>query len=421
MAVTRKMRRGWSHICAGASGLAMMIAVQGMALANPEVTAIRFGEGENSTRIVVETSEPVDFQAFTMAEPGPRLVMELPEALWGVANLATGEGAGRGHVSNFRFISGAGGRSRLVFNLTGPSQVSQTLNLEPGESGNYRQVIDIATAEAAVFQASSSEFPTSTSIDQLVAERAHARYDAGQCGQIRVVIDAGHGGRDPGAAASHGGHHESQVNLAAALALRDILLATGRYEVVMTRDSDVFIELEDRIRIAQDADADLFISLHADAVASGSSARGATVYTLADRAVNRARNRALDHSDGFLSNGYAQPVQDLLLDMSLREKRNQSLVFAQDLINRVDGMAPVLDERPRQANFYVLLDSQVPAVLFEMGFLTNRDDAHNLNNARFRQRLMATVAESIDHHFERCHTPNNPTYTATLNRSSAAQ
>ena len=416
MTITKTLKQGRACV----SALAVMLMSPLSAWANPEVKDVRFGDYETRTRIVIETTEPVEFRAFTLSEPGPRLVIELPESLWDVEGLVSGEGAGQGLATNFRFMSASGGRSRLVFNLTGPAQVSETLSLQPGENGHFRQVIDIATVAAETFQANSN-FPQTTDLNQLVAQRAHAQYDTGQCGQIKVVIDPGHGGRDPGAPARFGGMHESGIALAAGIELREILEATGRYDVVMTRDTDVYIELEDRIRIARDADADLFISLRADAVASGSSARGATVYTLADRAVNRARNRAISQGNGFLANGYSEPVQDLLLDMSLREKRNQSLIFAQDLINRVSDVAPILDDDPRQANFYVLLDSQVPAVLFEMGFLTNRDDARNLNNPRFRQRQMTTVAESIDHHFERCHTPANPTYTAALNQRGAAQ
>lgn len=212
-----------------------------------------------------------------------------------------------------------------------------------------------------------------------------------------VVIDAGHGGRDVGAAGATG--YEKDVNLAAALALADQLGRTGRYKVVMTRSSDVYVPLEDRVRVAQRAGADLFISLHSDS-APETTLKGASVYTLSDKASQRAA-RFVSNDDWFMKASLTgdQGVRDILFDLTQRATRNRSAVFAQTLVSSIEGKAPMLRRSHRDAGFMVLLAPDVPAVLLEMGFVNNPEDEARLRDPAARVRLMRAVTDAIDAHF----------------------
>lgn len=385
-----------------------------------EIGAVRFGVHDTHTRIVIETSSPVEFNAFTLAEPAARLVVNLPGASWAVRGLEGGNGQGHGLAGRFRFDPN-GQAARLVFDLEESAVVVRQFALPP-DGGGHRIVVDIEAAPAQTFTASSG-FPTdSVTLTQLVAERAQVNYMPPRCERIRVVIDPGHGGRDPGAPGRFGGASEATLALNAGLALRDLLNSRGRYEVIMTRDRDVFLELDERIRVAQRAEADLFISLHADAAPNGNtSARGAAVYTLSDAGTTRARSRAMRDGEWIVtSETRTAEVNALLLDMSLREKRNQSLTFAESILSNASTVTPLFRREPLERGFWVLLDSQIPAVLFEMGFMTNPEDSRNLNNAAYMQRLMETVASSIDDYFESCGTAGTLRTAAASQQSGSA-
>ena len=211
------------------------------------------------------------------------------------------------------------------------------------------------------------------------------------------MIDAGHGGKDPGSLGANG--YEKDINLAAALTLADQLGKTGRYKVVLTRSTDVYIPLEDRVRVAQRAGADLFISLHSD---SGPEAdlKGASVYTLSDKGTARsARFVAQDNWLMKASLSGDQGVRDILFDLTQRATRNRSAVFAQTLVSNIEGKAPMLRRSHRDAGFMVLLAPDVPAVLLEMGFVSTPDDEARLRDPAARARLMSAVARAIDTHF----------------------
>ena len=212
-----------------------------------------------------------------------------------------------------------------------------------------------------------------------------------------MVIDAGHGGHDPGALG--GKSHEKDVTLAAARALKARLERTGRFKVVMTRDSDVYIPLETRVKIARSANADLFISLHADS-GGDPKVRGATVYTLSDHGVDRATHSVF--SGGFIDvqlPGKDLSVKQILLDLTQRTTRNRSGAFAETLLEHISNRTTLLRRSHRDAGYMVLLAPDVPAVLLEMGFITNPDDESALNDKDRRDQLMDAVAESIESYF----------------------
>jgi N-acetylmuramoyl-L-alanine amidase len=212
-----------------------------------------------------------------------------------------------------------------------------------------------------------------------------------------IVIDAGHGGHDPGALG--GRSHEKDVTLAAAKTLKARLERTGRFKVVLTRDSDVYIPLESRVKIARGANADLFISLHADS-GGDPKVRGATVYTLSDHGVDRATHSVFN--GGFIDvqlPGHDLSVKQILLDLTQRTTRNRSGAFAETLLEHISTKTQLLRRSHRDAGYMVLLAPDVPAVLLEMGFITNPEDENQLNDPERRARLMDGVADAIEGYF----------------------
>ena len=374
----------------------LVLAASGAAAAADQaIREVRFGVDGQRTRIVIETAEPSDFRAFTLDAPLARLVVDLPRAEWAVEGLETGEGRGHGLVEDFRFFNNNADRSRVVFDLADPALVVSEFWLDPAEPGaDHRLVLDIQRADPEQFRTASG-FPESDGLDRLIAERAEAVYVPPARVRRLVVIDAGHGGRDPGAIGVSG-THEADVTLAAARELRRQLEATGRYQVVLTREDDRYLTLQQRVQVAAEHRADLFLSIHADAAANR-NARGAGVYTLNDRAENRARARALEEADASRQ----QDVNNILVSLELREKRNQSSAFADVLVSHLRGVVRMRTNPHREENFYVLLDSRVPAILLEMGFLTNSQDESDLNSAAHRRRQMIAVSEAIDNYFLR--------------------
>jgi N-acetylmuramoyl-L-alanine amidase len=215
-----------------------------------------------------------------------------------------------------------------------------------------------------------------------------------------IVIDAGHGGHDPGAKGSQ--TNEKDINLAAALSLKERLDRSGHYKVILTRDTDVFVPLENRVQIARHSNADLFISLHSDS-GSNSQTRGASVYTLSDKGSDRAARNALEKNNWFYDvNLPAQDkaVKQILLDLTQRATKNRSASFAQLLLARIDDHVQLLARSHRDAGFVVLLAPDVPAVLLEMGFITNVEDEALLAERESRQDFMDSVGDSIDAYFD---------------------
>lgn len=221
-----------------------------------------------------------------------------------------------------------------------------------------------------------------------------------------VVIDAGHGGHDPGAISPHGSAREKNVTLAIARAIRDRLVAGGRVRVALTRDSDEFLVLEERYGIARRLDADLFMSIHADA-AGNEEASGATVYTLSEVASDReaaklaARENRANIINGINLGGATRDVSSILIDLTQRETMNVSADFAK-LLHRESSRQMSFRKIPhRYASFVVLKAPDTPSVLFETGYLTNKDDVAFLNSREGRTRVATGVASAIESHFAR--------------------
>jgi len=215
-----------------------------------------------------------------------------------------------------------------------------------------------------------------------------------------VVIDAGHGGHDPGASGG-GVLREKTLTLLLARAVRDALVADGRVRVALTRDSDRFLVLEERSGIAQRLGADLFVSIHADAAESG-DATGATVYTLSDRASDTvaqqlaARENRSDMVNGVALGGQTNAVSSILVDLSRREMKQQSRLFSDLVLREGEGALRFHAEPQREAAFVVLKSLDLPSVLLEAGYISSPDDASNMANPSWRRQFAKVLAGSIE-------------------------
>jgi N-acetylmuramoyl-L-alanine amidase len=371
---------GLTLLALGVLAAVLAIADQGMASgATGDVRGVRFGGDAARTRVVVDLDRSARGEVVEAGDSGQMVL-----TLSGVGAGRGVDGQGSGLVRDWR-VSASGTASRVQLGLARTARIERRFLLPPGDGvPHYRYVIDIASTGGAV-TAQPRQAPRAT---PRRAERP------------LVVIDAGHGGRDPGALGSQ--RTEAQINLAAALALRDELNRTGRYRVILTRETDAYVALNRRVQIARQADADLFISLHADAGADPAT-RGASVYTLSEQGASRAVRevtRSEDwHRDMHLP-GRDPSVDRILLDMTQRATQNRSAQFARVLLTHIEAADhPLLRRSHRDAGLAVLLAPDVPAVLLEMGFITNPDDERALADSRRRQRLMRAVVEGIDRYF----------------------
>jgi len=221
-----------------------------------------------------------------------------------------------------------------------------------------------------------------------------------------VVIDAGHGGHDPGAVNSEMGKREKDVTLAVAQALRDQLVKGGRVRVALTRDDDRFLVLQERYGIARKLGADLFISIHADA-AENPQAQGATVYTLSETASDReaarlaARENKADIINGVNLGEQSGDVSSILIDLTQRESMNVSASFARLLQREASPYVPFRSAYHRFASLMVLKAPDTPSVLFETGYISNAEDAAFLSSREGQQKIARGVARAIEVHFAR--------------------
>ena len=343
-----------------------------------EILRVRFGGDAERTRVVIDLDRSSRGEVIQSGADG-RVVFSLA----GVAPPDERSGTGRGLVRDYR-VAGAGAAARVELELAVSAEIERRFLLPPGDGvDHYRYVIDLkATGRAPTRQAAR-------------AERAPRPAE-----RPVIYIDAGHGGRDPGASGAHS--RESAVTLAAAEALKSELERRGRYRVRLTRDGDAYVALDRRVAIARQAGADLFISLHADAGADPAT-RGASVYTLSEQGAGRAVReftRGENWQRSLNLPGRDASVDRILLDMTQRATQNRSARLARTLLGELEGADhPLLRRSHRDAGLAVLLAPDVPAVLLEMGFITNPEDERLLNDARARRRLMRAVAEGIDRYF----------------------
>ena len=370
----------------------------------PIVMSARIGEHEDRTRLVIELSDPVNLRAFALANPD-RVVIDMPEVSWrlGAPPRPTGFGA----VQSYRYGQFRAGNSRMVIDLNQPVTVSDTLVIPPSAGFGYRVVIDLFPATRAKFDAQAG-WPADLKKRESDAEKLAALIAAQQSpprstGKKVIVLDPGHGGLDAGTIGVNG-LMEKDLALAESLKLARELRQRG-YSVFMTRDSDTFVPLRQRVAIARADKADLFIALHADSNPD-SGTTGTSIYTLNDGRSDReagALARRENQSDviaGVDLTGGNNPVAPILINLAQRDTRNKSSEFAANALKNLGEVTDLLAHNPhRSASLAVLVAPDVPAVLIELGYLSNAADAGQMNTDSWRAKVAGAIADAVDAQF----------------------
>jgi N-acetylmuramoyl-L-alanine amidase len=361
------------------------------------------GDGKQ-TRFVLDLDKTIQFRAFALADPY-RVIVDIPQVSF---QLPAGAGtAGRGLIKAFRYGLAMPGGSRIVFDLTGPARIASSYVLQAANGQPPRLVLELEEVDRTTFvQSLSAESRPqfrSAIADAAVSAATAAPPKPSAPPDLRpvVVIDPGHGGVDNGTQESN--EAEKNLVLGFGLALRDRIEKSGKYRVVMTRTDDTFIPLDERVRIARNQSAALFVSIHADALPRGEGdAQGATIYTLSDRASDseaerlaEAENKA-DAIGGVNLTEEPTDVADILIDLAQRETRTFSNRFARLLMGEMKNTVRMHKHPLKSARFRVLKAPDVPSVLVELGYVSNKDDLEHLVSESWRSRTVGSMAQAID-------------------------
>ena len=446
MEIGRKFRRYaiiFSALC-----LALLTVAQARA-ADAVVTDLQSGITGDGARFVLHLDRRVAFRLFTLANPY-RVVVDLPEVGWQLpARPLPGK---QGVFSGLRYGLFRPGNSRIVFEFLHPVQVADAYVTPGAGSTAFELVIDARRTSLESFAASVAMPPreiaglrprgaarppaaaAASSRLESIAQRTAAlvapakaspvagaaetrttlaanylpmppRRPGGRPSAHRpmIIIDPGHGGVDPGAQSRHG-IYEKHVVLALSREITRQLIASGRYRAEMTRDRDVFIRLRDRVAIARKKGADIFISVHADSIRN-SKVSGPSVYTLSEKASDKEaaelaeRENKADLIAGMDLSHESADVANILIDLAQRESMNQSARFAGYLVSELGNKTEVLPRPHRFAGFAVLKAPDLPSVLLETGFLSNRDDERRLTSKSYRRQLASAIVAAIDSYF----------------------
>lgn len=380
--------------------LLMLLLAGGEGLAKPAVTGFRTGLHPDTTRVVLDLTGEVEYSIFTIADPY-RVVIDLPDVEWRLP--ATTVLVRGGLIERFRYGIFRPGNSRLVLDVNAPVVVRRSFMMKPNAQFIHRLVLDLAEVPAAEFRPQGQPMAMPV-VAAIPTKPIDAVPDHGD--KPLVVLDPGHGGVDPGTTGVSG-VQEKVITLAAAKELKRQLEATGRYRVVLTRTRDVFVELRERVEIARRSEADLFISLHADAIANPKF-RGASVYTLSEEASDKeaaelaAKENKADVIAGvdLSSSAYGAEVTTILIDLTQRETMNLSAEFATQLIPELGSAGKLLRKTHRFAGFRVLKAPDVPSVLVELGYVSNKHDDRLLTDPTRRAALMRAILRAIDIYFK---------------------
>ncbi|MEQ1714793.1 MAG: N-acetylmuramoyl-L-alanine amidase [Hyphomicrobium sp.] len=373
-----------------------------------EVSAAGLEGDATATTFSLTMSKGVTAEVFTLADPY-RIIVDLPDVVF---NLPASTGsAGQGLVKVFRFGLFAEHKARVVIETTGPVKVLSAEMTRASSSGAVQLKLALAATDAAAFAAGAGR-PRSEADE---TARASAPDVTGQGApavkKLRpvIVIDAGHGGIDPGAS---GPNHmtEKAVVFAVAQHLEKVLKSAGRYDVKMTRTRDVFVSLDRRLKMSNEVGADLFISLHADAIAETAFAeniRGATVYTLSERATDeQARLMAEKENASDLIAGLSavdesgkDQVVNILFDLMRRETSNFATDFSNLLVQRLSKSIVLSRDPQRSAAFKVLKQAHAPSVLVELGYMSNSKDQSEMTAPAWQLKVASSIAAAIDSYF----------------------
>jgi N-acetylmuramoyl-L-alanine amidase len=407
--------------------VSLFVVISVTARAGAKATAARVAGDENRTRFVADVSQAVSFTVYVLPDPY-RVVIDLPDV-----NFDLPKGVGRkvrGLIKEFRYGMVEEGRSRIVIDTNGPVLIEKSFLVPPKASQPSRIVVDLVTTTedefAAAFEASQvaakdetpkqpeAEATTATADDESAASAAEPDSAASAenetpaaigrpSGKRLIVLDPGHGGIDPGARSPRG-TKEKDVVFAMAQAIRRELLATGRYEVKLTREGDKFLALPQRREMARKLAADLFIAIHADTV-RGPSARGMTIYTLSDKASDAeaealaSKENRVDIIAGLDLETENPEVTNILIDLAQRESKNHAMLFSKRAVGELKPLTLMTGKPQRSAGFIVLKAPDVPSVLVELGYLSSKQDEALLTSKAWHGKIAKAMTRAVDKYF----------------------
>jgi N-acetylmuramoyl-L-alanine amidase len=365
----------------------------------PLATDVRLGGDETQTRFVMDLSRKIDLHVFTLADPY-RVVVDIPQITFRLPSKA-GE-TGRGLIKAFRFGLVMPGGSRIVIDLGKPARVEKAFMVDPVEGAPARLVLELAATDR-------EGFLRKVAFDQRFA-RAQAplpREQQSSSGDVRplIVLDPGHGGIDTGTKGPNG-QMEKDIVLDFAKRLREKVESLGKYRVLLTRSDDTFVPLAERVRFAREAGAALLLSIHADSLPRREGdAQGATVYTLSETATDPAAARLAEQENradviaGVDLKDQPDDVAGILIDLAQRETKTFSTQFAHKLVATIKRTARLHKEPLKSAGFRVLRAPDVPSVLVELGYVSNKEDLQSLLSDSWRDRTADAMTSAIDGYF----------------------
>ena len=397
----------WRHGAAAAVFVSLLVAVvAASAQVTSSLTGVRVGQYDGMTRLILDLTEPTTFKIFALAGPY-RVVIDLPALHWALEERSLA--VGHSGVVRLRYGQFRPDTTRIVVDLDQPLAVRQARMFAADAEGTapHRLVLDFVPVSLSAYEAAARP-PKPVLRAKPVAPAGPVPLPrlkpAPKPVRHLIAIDAGHGGRDPGAIATNG-LREKTLALAFARELRTVLLESGRYQVVMTRDGDRKVRLKRRVVIARNAGADLFLSIHLDRL-ENRDVRGASVYTLSDEASDvetaelaARENKADIVADVDLTDGYDEDVAKVLISLVQQNTMNCSASLAATLLPELERVAPLIRRPHRFGDFRVLKAPDIPSVLVELGFLSNDQDAERLTSKTHRRALAGAILNALDMYF----------------------
>jgi N-acetylmuramoyl-L-alanine amidase len=357
-----------------------------------EIRAVRVASTESGTRVVLDLSGPVTSKAFLLDDPS-RVVLDVAKS-----SLRTRLPEAGGAITAIRSGKLPHGGVRLVFEVKGTVSVETSAAAPAGEAG-HRLIVDLAAPGATKVVTVTPSVP----VAPIAIRPAHAPSETGR--DIVIAVDAGHGGVDPGASGKRG-THEKDVVLEIAKALAARINEEPGMKAVLTRDGDYFISLRERNLRARRAKADLFVSVHADAIANP-DVSGSSVYVLSDRGASSEaarwlaeRENAADLKGGIKLDDKDPTLANVLMDLSQTASISASMVAADNVLKSLDRIGEVRKPRVQQAGFVVLKSPDIPSMLVETAFISNREDERKLSTPEHRGRLANAIFAGIEQYFQ---------------------
>ena len=369
------------------------------------ISSMRIGQGVGNVRIVFDADRKFDYKVFLLNSP-KRLVVDTFNVP--VSSKIEKQQDKNNLLSAPRLGTVGVDGTRIVFDLKKPVIVKKAFMLAPQSNFGWRFVVDVAIASEREFASKvGSKYALSTEnsfAGSYSSSKSNKSEKARPSNKKKIVVlDPGHGGKDPGAI-GYSGVYEKNITLAMAKEMKVILEKEG-YKVYLTRSTDVFIPLRDRVKIARKYNADLFMSLHADS-AVNRSAKGLSVYTLSETASDKEaaalaeRENKVDIVAGLNLMEHSKEVPDILINLAQRETMNRSSEFAGFMVQEMRKSVQLKDNTHRFAGFAVLKAPDVPSVLLEMGYLSNRTEERLLKQKSYRKKLAVSTSKAVEKYFD---------------------